>query len=189
MHHGDVEARGRQRRTVQVALAHRGAREAGLPELRARGCDHVATDVQADAALADRRQQLEHAPGSGADVEQALDRLGSPDQLEHRAFDVGFGDLQRAERRGLDVVAAQAALGGRHARLAHTLQRRRVGGDDGILGRSALRELSHQLGAHAAVAEAVEHVRALRASARGCLRRAAAADAGWSAVGSGRPPG
>ena len=83
MHDRDVEASGLEGRPVEVALADRGAREACLAEVGAGELEHVVAHVEADAALAVGRHQLEDAARPGADVEQPLDRALAADQLEH----------------------------------------------------------------------------------------------------------
>ena len=68
--HGDeVEGVALDRRRVEVALAHLRMGDAGLVEIGPRHRQHLARQVDADAAPVERREQLQQAAGSGAEVE------------------------------------------------------------------------------------------------------------------------
>ena len=108
VHDGDVEAARLERRPVQVAMAHRRARELSLTERRPGHLKHFMIDVQADAVLGVRSEQLEDAAGTGADVEQPADRALADEHVEQRPLDRRLADVQLAQ--SLQLVGVRAAI-------------------------------------------------------------------------------
>ena len=104
VHHRYVEAPRLEWGPVQVAMADGGTGELRLAERGARELEHVVVNIQPDALLAVRRQQLEDATGAGADVQQAADRPLLHEHVQHRTLDCRLTDVgprePRARRRG-----------------------------------------------------------------------------------------
>ncbi len=65
-----VERILRQREVVDVALPHAAMAQAGAVKPRARQRQHVERHVEAETALDATAEQLQHAPGAGAEIEQ-----------------------------------------------------------------------------------------------------------------------
>ena len=102
----DVEGIARQRQVVDVAVAHAAMLEAGAIEPRAGERQHVERQIEADAALDIGREQFEHAPGAGAEIEQRADRLVGKRGAD-RFLDCGVGDVQLADAVPFGGVAAE----------------------------------------------------------------------------------
>ena len=150
-----VEGILRQREVVDVALAHAAMPEPGAVEPGAGERQHVEGQVEAEAALDLRAEQLEHAPGAGAEIEQRADLAAgerAADRLLHRLV----RDMKLADAVPLGGVAAEIGLRGGVALRAHRGQplaiacQRRVGGIE------ARNQLARQLGRPAALAQAEE---------------------------------
>ncbi len=83
------------RRRKDVALAHLRVGDAGLVEIGARHAQHLTRHVNADAAPVERREDFQHPPGAGAEVQHGLERPLA-DQLQQRGLHRAVGDVQRA---------------------------------------------------------------------------------------------
>ena len=113
----DVEGIARQRQVVDVALAHAAILEAGAVE-PARASASMSSDRSRPRPRSiSRREQFEHAPGAGAEIEQRADRL-----VGERSADLGLdrliGHVQLADAVPFGGVAAEIVLrrGGAGAR-------------------------------------------------------------------------
>src|SRR6476660_9049140 len=83
--------------------------EPGALKLHTRIAKHVAAEIEAKSARGARREQFEHAPGPGAEIDEQ--REGSrPKRLVHRRLDLAFGDMQRADLVPLAGVLPEIAL-------------------------------------------------------------------------------
>ena len=120
--------------------------EPGPFEIDAGDRQHLARLVDAERVLDARRQNLEHAAGAGADIEQ-IARIGGGDDLDQRRLDLALVDIERADAVPLvGIVAEIGAASSARWRLiaAEPLQierDRRVGivaGGDEMAGEGAL---------------------------------------------------
>src|SRR3546814_6728711 len=75
--HRGIDAGGIERQGIHVGLAHLAVADAGALQIAARDTQHVAAEVDADAARGLRRQHLEQTAGAGADIEQVAGRAKS----------------------------------------------------------------------------------------------------------------
>ena len=116
------------RRGVDVALAQLHVAQAALVDARARQRQHRRALVDADGALGERRDELEHAAGAGAQVEQRADRLVA-DHRQDRGLDPFLRRVQGAD--GVPIGGALGEIGGGllAARLARQRKPRAVGGE------------------------------------------------------------
>ena len=105
MNDDDVERIARQRQVVDVALPHAAILQAGAIEPGAGERQHVERQVEAEAALDVVREQLQHAAGAGAEIEQ---RRGSACRRARRG-----SLLRRRHRRheacGCDPIRRRGA--------------------------------------------------------------------------------
>ena len=92
MHEHDVEGIPRQPQIVDVALPHAAMLEPGPLEARAREPQHVGREVDAEPAVDLGPEQLQHAAGSGAEIEQRAQRaLG--ERRTNGGFHRDIGDM------------------------------------------------------------------------------------------------
>ena len=91
-------------------MADGRARELRLTERRARQLQHVVVEVESDALLGVRREQLEDPAGPGADVEQPPDRALADEHVQHRALDGGLTDIQVAQPSSSSAWALRYAM-------------------------------------------------------------------------------
>ena len=145
---------------VDVAVAHAAMLEPGAVEPGARERQHVAREVEAEAALDVAGEELQHAPGAGAEIEQRADRLVAERRADRR-FDRGVGDVQLADAVPFGGMPAEIILRGGGARGAHRGQPLAVAGDDRIVRIEPGDQRARDVGGAAALAEAEEHPRAL----------------------------
>ena len=132
----DVEGIARQRQVVDVALAHAAMLQARAVEPGARERQHVEREVDAEPALELRAEQLEHAAGAGAEIEQRAERpVGErgADRRLHRLV----GDVQRADAVPLGGMRLEIGLRGGGARGAHLGEPLAVARDDRVVARRA----------------------------------------------------
>src|SRR6185295_3448254 len=94
MHHDQVEGIAGEGRSVNVALAKIDAADLGTLEVGACNREHRVAAVEADGAFRVLGEQLQHASGSGADVEQRCVG-GRADRLEDRLLDDCIRCVQR----------------------------------------------------------------------------------------------
>jgi hypothetical protein len=82
----------------------------------------------------ERREQLQHAPRAGAEIEVEAARLRS-DQPGHRGLDLFLGDMQRADVVPLRGVGAEIGHGEAPAGLEHPAEPHAVAGEHRIVAR------------------------------------------------------
>ena len=153
--HHDVEGVLRDGKLVDVALAHAAMLQAGALEPRTRERQHVERHVDAEPALDARPEQLEHASGAGAEIEQRTDRAIRQRRLD-RALDRGVRDMQPADAVPLGGVLAEIGLRRGGARGAHRRQPAAVAQHHGV-GRIEPRDQQlRDVGNAAALAEPIE---------------------------------
>ncbi len=155
MHEHDVEGIPREPQIVDIALPHAAMLEPGAFETSAREPEHVGGEVDAKSAVDLRPEQLEHAPGSGAEIQQRAQRA-----FGERGADGGFdrhvGYMQPADAVPLGGMRAEIGLRGRGARGAHFGQALAVPGHDRVGRIEPADEDPGDLGAAAALGETKE---------------------------------
>ena len=125
----------------------------GAVEPRAGERQHVERQIEAEPALDIGREQFEHAPGAGAEIEQRADRLVG----ERRAdgvFHRGVGDVELADAVPLRGMTPEIILRGGGARGAHRGQPLAVAHDDRIVGIKPPDQAARDVGAAAAAGAA-----------------------------------
>ena len=171
----DVERILRQREVVDVALAHAAMLAGPARSSRARASASMSSDRSRPRPRSIRGpEQLQHAAGAGAEIEQRAHRLAR-ERRDDRLLDRVVGDVQLADAVPFGGMAAEIGLRGRGARGAHggeplaVARQRRVGG---IEPRD---QVARELGRRRPARPGGRTPRSLRGSARpGRLRRAAA---------------
>jgi hypothetical protein len=156
----EVEAAAGEGRGVDVALAQLDP-QARLLEVGAGDGQHGMARIEADGAARPRPEELQHAAGAGAEVEEAADRLRA-DGVEDRGLDLVLGGVERAQpvpvrRQALEEGprrdrAARPHLGEAGAVAGEPVVAAVEGGEDGAqdLGRGgALAEAEEGPGAFA----------------------------------------
>ena len=122
----EVEGIVLHRQRVDVALAQLDAGEAGALEIGARNGEHCRARVDADGAKRAGRKELQHASGSGAEIEERLDGPLAH-RLAHRRLHRLLGHVQRAQPVPLRGKPGEVRLRGPGPRLAHRRKPRPVG--------------------------------------------------------------
>ena len=138
-----------ERQRIHVALAQLGIVEPGLGQLGAGEAEHFGAAVDAERLLGAGREQFDHPPGAGADVDQAADRRVRRARGGDRRLDLALGDVERAQRVPLAGMAGEIALGGGGAVGAHRGEPGGIGRDPGILAVQlgpAVEQLEERLG-------------------------------------------
>ena len=92
MYHDRVEGRIGQFELIHVVATDTPVCQPGSFEVDPRHRQHLARLVNAESTIDPRRQDFEHSPGPGADVEQ-IARFGGVDDLDQRRFDLAFIDV------------------------------------------------------------------------------------------------
>ncbi len=151
----DVEAVPRQCEVVDVRLTHAAMLEPGTIEPRARQRQHVERQIEAEPALDLRPEQLEHAAGAGAEIEQRAHRRRRQRRGD-RLLDRRVGDMQLADAVPLGGVAAKVSLGCGGPLRAYGGEPFAIAGERRILRVEASNELARQLGRPAPLPEAEE---------------------------------
>src|SRR5262249_62247943 len=124
-------------------------------EPRARERQHVEREIEPEAALDLRPEQLEHAPGAGAEIEQRTYRRlrqGADD----RPLDRLVGDVELANAVPLGGVPAEIGLGGVGALRTHRGQPLPIARERRVVGVKAGNELAGKLGGILPLAQAEE---------------------------------
>ena len=80
---------------IEIGVSHLAVGELGALQPRPRHRQHLARQIDADGPPGQRRQDLQHAPGAGADIQEGGRRLPAR-QLDQHAFHLAVGDVQRA---------------------------------------------------------------------------------------------
>ncbi len=99
----------RQRHIIQIAVAHLRVGEPGALELHARIGQHVAAEIEAERAGGAAGEQLEDAPGAGAEIDEQGERA-RPKRLIYRGLDLFLCDMQRADLVPLAGMRLEVAL-------------------------------------------------------------------------------
>ena len=108
-------------------------RSPGAVEPRARQRQHVERHIEAEAALDPRPEQLEHAPGAGAEIEQRADRL-LDERGADRLLDRLVGDVQLADAVPFGGMPAEICLRRGRALRAHRGEPLAVARQRGVAG-------------------------------------------------------
>ena len=149
----------RQRQVVDVALAHAAILQAGAIEPGAGQRQHVERQIEAEAALDVIGEQLQHAAGAGAEIEQRADRLVG-ERAADRFFHGGIGDMKFSDAVPLGGVPAEIILCRGGARGAHRGEPLAVAGDDRVVGIEPRDHRARDVGGAAALAQTEERPRA-----------------------------
>ena len=91
-----IERSVRQGQLIHVTKANRPVLETGPLEVDACHGQHLAGLIDTECVLYARRQNFEHATGSGADIEE-IARIGRGDDLDERRLDLALIDVKRAD--------------------------------------------------------------------------------------------
>ena len=163
----------RQRQVVDVAEPDLGIADAGAVEIGAGDREHARRGVDADGAVAERRQQFEHPPGAGAEVEQAAEAAAA-DRLEDRRLDPVLGDVERPDRVPFPGIVGEVAVRGVGVVALDRRQPVAVARQHRVVAVGERQEVAAEFRPGPGVGQPVEHPRALRDSGRsGRLRRGA----------------
>ena len=137
-------------------------------EIDPRHRQHLARLVDAERLFDARRQNLEHAAGTGADVEQ-IARVGAGDDVDERRLDLALVDIERADAMPIGGVLTKIGGGEvgalpldrakplqveRDRRISFVARRHQLAGEHGRRARSA-QPVKHP----AAFAKAIEQAR------------------------------
>ena len=113
-------------------------------------------EIEAERAGGARREQLEHAPRAGAEIDEQ--REGPrPKRLVHRGLDVSLGDMQRADPVPLAGMLPEIALRRILPRLLDGGGARAVAGEDGVGGIEARHDRRGKLRFAACIGQTEEH--------------------------------
>ena len=110
-----------------------------------REVQHGVAAVDADRPGGARRQDLEHAPGAGAEVEQRPHRRVA-DGVEHRGFDALLGHVQGPDPVPVRRLGGEIAFRGGGAASARLRQAGVVGAQGRVLGVDAAQDVTDQRG-------------------------------------------
>ena len=95
---------------INVTTTDLAIESAGPSQPVARNRKHFRTDIDADAALDVRREQLKHSPRAGARVQHRIEAV-TPEQAHNRRFHIMLGHMQRANP--LPLRCRGTEIGGR----------------------------------------------------------------------------
>ena len=132
-----------QRQPVHVGQPHRAVRQSGAGQAGTGQRQHGLRGIHAQPLRHARRQQFQHAPGAGADVEQAGRRVAG-DQREQGGFDGGGGQVEGAHFVPVGALAAEALVGGAGALGQDAGGLAAVGFQDGVVRRQVGDQLAGQ---------------------------------------------
>ena len=137
--------------------------EPGTVEPGAGERQHVEREIQAQAALDLRAEQLEHAPGAGAEIEQRA-HLDARERAGDRLLDRLVGDMELADAVPLRGVAAEIGLRHLVALRAHGNEPLAIARQRRVVGIEPRDELARELGRAAALAQTKERPRSFAES-------------------------
>jgi hypothetical protein len=141
---------------VEVALTDLDmAQPAGL-DIGAGNAEHLAALVDADGLAGQRREELEHAPGAGAEVEQEVDLVGA-DEGGKGGLDLGLGDMQGADLVPMAGDPAEIGLGSALAGLDNACQALGITLQELVLGRQQVDDEACDGRSGAGLGEAEQH--------------------------------
>ena len=143
MHDDEIEGVALDGRRVDVALTQLHIAQAGLIEPGAGDGEHGGALVDADGVIGERRDELQHAAGAGAQIERLANAL-APQRLENRGFDALLRRVHRAN--AVPVGGALGEIGGGllAARFAGHVEPGAVGLQHGIVGADAGDEIARE---------------------------------------------
>ncbi len=156
----EIEHIARERRRINVALPKLDAGQAGLFEIGARDRQHRVARVQSDGARCARSQQLEHAAGAGAEIEQIDDRLVAK-RFENRVLDHVLGRMKGAQAVPFGRKAREEGLRRMGPLRAHGLQTGAIVQQQRIGAVEAVQHRSQGPGRGATIRQAKEGPRSL----------------------------
>src|SRR5262249_42905241 len=133
--------------------------EPGAIEPRAGKREHVEGKIETEAALDLRAEQLEHAAGAGAEIEQGADR-GIRQRREDRHLDRLIGDMELANAVPLRRALAEIVLRRGCALRAHGSEALTIAREHRVVGIKAGNEFAGELGGAVALGQAEEGPRA-----------------------------
>ncbi len=125
-------------------------RKAGFLEPRAGERQHLRRLIHADGADGERREQLQHAAGAGAEIEEILDRRLA-DDLADRGLDALFGNMERAQFIPIRRMGGEIAGRLFGALAAHFGEPRTIAGEHGIVGGEPGENIAAERGGGAAM--------------------------------------
>ncbi len=98
---------------IHVRLTQRAIAQIGTLEIDARHRQHLARQIDTDGTLDLGPEDLEHAPRTGADIEEVAQPFRREQRLQ-RPLDLALGDVERADAVPLRRVGAEISrrLGG-----------------------------------------------------------------------------
>ena len=134
--------------------------ETGAFQLHARVGQHVMAEIKAEGAIGAGREQFEHAPGAGAEVDEERERPLAEGFVDS-GLDLLLGDVERADSVPLAGMFLEIILRGFLARLVDGLGAGAVSGEDGVGGVEARDDRGGERRLVAAVGETEEHPAAL----------------------------
>ncbi len=105
-----VEAGICERQLIHVAEAHDAIAQSGTFKVDARDRQHLARLIDAEGLRDARAQNLDHAAGAGADIEQIL-RCFRGNDLDQRRLDLALVDVERADAVPMRGVFAEIGRG------------------------------------------------------------------------------
>ena len=137
----EVEGVARERRRIDVALPQFDAPQAGLFEIGTCHREHGMAGIESHCATGTRCQQLQHAAGAGAEIDEIADPRRSQG-IEHGSLDHRLGRMQGADAVPFGRKAREEGLRGLRALGAHgfepgpVLQQLRIGPVEALEGRA-----------------------------------------------------
>ena len=149
-----------QRQAVHVAVPHLAVPGLATVEVGPRHAQHVVAAVDAEAEADRARQDLQDAPGAGADVEQVGGPQPGKETLE-RLLDPRTVDGEVALAVPAPRPAVEPALGGAPPRLAHALEALAVQGQHLVVVRQEAAQGAGETGPGTGLGPPVEHPAAL----------------------------
>ncbi len=98
------------RQSVEIALPQMHIAQSRTLQSRARDIEHGRTLIDADRLVSKWRDELEHAAGAGAEIENSMKRRMS-DHLSHCRLDQFFRHMQRANAIPMRCLSGEIAGG------------------------------------------------------------------------------
>ena len=177
MHDDGVGDAVRQAEGVDIAMAHLRARQLRLRQVAAGVGKHRVAEVEADAALVAVGEQLEDAPGAGAEIDQQLERT-VPQRLDDGLLDVVLGDMQGANAVPVGGVRLEIGLRRGFALALQGVGALTVAGDDAVGAVDKVEDVERQPAAGRAVGRRGSRPSCPRGSVRPARPRPAASNDG-----------
>ena len=152
MNDDEVVAVALDRRRVDVALPELHVAKARLVDAAARQRQHRRALIDADGADRARSEQFQHAPGAGAQIEQAAERLFA-DERQKRRLDPFLGRVQGADAVPVGRLLGEIGRGLLAPRLARDFEPGAVAGEHGVVGIEPADAIADEVAARVGEAE------------------------------------